>query len=299
MPSPSATPNVLAGITYVHSLRYFEKGIDGQGPFYDVEYQIDDWADSDAFINALMGVSAYSGGGSFYTGPHRHPLSSNLICTSARCVGRGMEVLDSEHGYPSYVDGAIIRAQYRSPVVGSNGGGGIINAFDDPGFRHQIEPTQPILWCTQELDFGIETLTLNAHDWIYETSTLPIPTPMQIDQPITTMILTYHQLPYLPVTKIRAARGKINSEPFLGCPVGTVLFQGARTTREWSTSGRVTQKVQLTFVEREENWNKVIESNLSAAAGGKLVYAFAKAKSAPSGQGRRFQTYDLRLLTHL
>jgi hypothetical protein len=253
--------NVLAGITFVHSVQYFEKGIDQQGPFYEVEYQIEDWEDADDFINALLGISTYSGTSTTYGTPHRHPLSPNLMCAAARCVGRGRPTLGggSGFGFPDYQDGAVIRATYRSPVAsGAVGGGGVIAPGDDPGWLHQISRSDPILWCTQEIDYLTETLAVESHRYTYQTSGRPLDSPLQIDIPVQVMYLTFHQIPYLPASAIRSRQNKLNSAVFLGCAAETVMFVGARTRREWDTAGGLKQQVMMEFRYRPYSWNKVL-----------------------------------------
>lgn len=292
-------PNVLAGITFVHSINRAEKGIDSQGPYWVVEYQITDWSLSDQFVNALMGYSSYNGTVAVNTGPHRHPLSPNLACQEARVVGRGRPLINgSGYGYPSYQDGARIEAVYRAPVTSGNGGGGIIQPSDDPGWLHQIDPENPLLWCTQELDFAVETLTVENSNYVWDMPGDPfdgmaVGSAVQIDVSITTMVLTYHQLPYLPVTKLRAARGKVNSLPFMGNAAEMVLFQGAKTTREWTSDGRVAQRVQLTFVERDYSWNRLLMPN--KFPGDSNAYGLIKTTT----NKRRYEAYDLRQLVYL
>jgi hypothetical protein len=241
----------LAGITYVHTIQYFAKGIDGQGPYYDVAYQIDDWSDSDDFANALVGIGTDA--------PHRHPLSTNLVCVSAVPEGKGRPTLNSD-GLPQYAGGATVRATYRSPGVAF--GGSFSNvALDDPGNAHQIDPTTPIVWCTQELDFAVETLSTPNSTYYWEADSAPAQVPVQVDIPILTLVLTFHRRASLPVSVVRGLLGKVNENTFLGAPDQTVLFRGARTTREASTDGTVTQKVQLTFQQRPVSWNKFLRPN--------------------------------------
>lgn len=239
----------LAGISFVTSWRMFSKGIDNQGPYFDMEYQIGDWSDSNAFANALMGIGTDA--------PHRCPLSDNLVCVSATPIeGKGRAVLNTD-GMPDFENGAKIRAHYRSAGV-AFGGSFSDTALDDPGNAHQIDPTTPIVWCTQELDFANETLGVpnTGYTWYSDGAAASIP--VQVDIPVTTLVLTFHRRSALPMTTVRALRGCINLNTFLGAPPETVWFRGAKTTREASTDGSVTQKVQMTFMERDVSWNKFL-----------------------------------------
>ncbi len=278
----------LGGVTYVHTVQYFSKGIDAQGPYYDVEYLIDDWGQSDAFTNALIGVGR--------TEPHRHPLSPNLACSEAAPTGLGRPVLNPD-GTPDYAGGALVRARYRPPAA--FGGGGLFVSGDDPGGLHQIDPANPILWCTQELDYEVETITHPTHSYKFDSDNLKLTTPLQVDIGITVLSLTFHRVAYLPMTLARTLRGRINATTFLGAAAETVLFRGAKTQRDWNTDGTVTQRVNMTFVEREVSWNKFLRPDkLPYTAAGALNAASWDYVVDPSGN-RRLGTADLQPLLGL
>jgi hypothetical protein len=246
-------------VSYAHMIEGFTKGVDQTSPYYQVVYKIDNWNDADKFCNALMGFGTLSGpisGGTVTRGtPHQHPLSTNLYCRSAVVIeGLGNPVLNS-NGYPNYDGGALIRAEYRPPPF-DFGPLGVGNT------NNQIDPSTPIAWCTQELDFGLEMHTIKYNDFKYTSgplSGLTTGVPFSFQIPITTLTLTFHQLPYMPTTAVRNLRGRVNSTTFLGATTGTVLFKGARTSREWNTDGSVCQKVVLTFAERDaaHPWNSL------------------------------------------
>lgn len=240
--------NILNGIEYVHATNTFTKGIDAQGPYYDVEYLIASWSDSDSFANALIGIGQAS--------PHRHPLSTNLLCVEAAVVGHG-GITTGSAGNPDYAAGARIRARYRSAAV-LMGGGFVDLSYDDPTLDHQIDPSTPLVWCTQELDYEIETITVGNSSYLFLSDSMPITEPVQVDIPITLLTLTFHRLSYLPATAIRSLRGHVNRSTFLGAPAGTVLFRGGKTARDWNTDGTTTQRVSLLFAERPIDWNKFL-----------------------------------------
>jgi hypothetical protein len=43
--------------------------------------------------------------------------------------------------------------------------------------------------------------------------------------------LTWHQVTHPPWQSIRELQGKVNATEFLGCPAGTVLFEGAEANK--------------------------------------------------------------------
>ena len=240
---------------YVHTVRYFSKGMDAAGAYYKVEYLIDAYANSDAMVNALLGQRTATGLVITSFSPHQHPLSPNLYCKSADVIdGLGGPALNSL-GYPGYNGGALIRCEYRPlmfDVVSQPQ-----NSFDQSG-------TEPVLWATQELDFGSETYTINRATYTYTSgpagvSGKPSQVPVKIRIPLTTMILTYERTPYLIMTLVRSLRFRVNTSTFLGAAAGLVLFEGPRTNRQFNSDGSACQETQLIFQERDANypWNSL------------------------------------------
>jgi hypothetical protein len=244
-------------VAYSHIIEGFQKGIDqGKGPFYRVIYKIDDWSKSDAFCNALMGTASMTGpitGGTVTrNSPHQHPLSTNLFCISATVVeGLGNPVLNA-NGYPDYDGGALIAAEY----------GCLSWDAITPNVPNSIDPTTPLPYYTQDLDFTSSSFTLPNSKLKYTSGPAGIidqPTEVYVkfEVPVTILTLTVHQLPYLPVPAIRNCRGKVNNATFLGSPAECVLFKGGKTHREPGPDGSIVQTVTLEFHERnsDQGWN--------------------------------------------
>jgi hypothetical protein len=247
----------LSGIDYTHLIDGFSKGIDEKSPWIRAVYQIDSYDDSDDFCNALMGFGTSTGPISGITVtkgvPHAYPLSTNLFCHSATVVdGLGKPVLNAD-GLPDWDGGALIQAEYRPAPMD----------FAGENLYHQIDPATPVAWCTQELDFSTTTFTLTDSQMKYtsgpNTGKVVKGVYVKFEVPITIMTFTFHKLPYMPMIAVRALRGRVNSGPFLGSPAETVLFKGAKTTREWNADGSVVQRVVLTFEERDARfpWNSL------------------------------------------
>ena len=258
-----------------------QKGIDGEGPFYTVSYYFADWSDSDLVANELTGTTRRVGTSTIRVPPHQHPLSPNLCCSDVRIEGLGAPILNSS-GLPSYSNGFFAHCTYRVPKFQPY-------AEQDPGNKHQIDPDTPILWCTQELDFDVETY---IHDesgkYVWETGDSlngkPSDVPIKVTIGITTMTLTYHKLPYLPMTVVRSLRNKINNATFLGVDPYKLLFVGAKTTRELDTSGDISQRVTMVFKERDVDWrsflrrDKIDWAKVKDSSGN---YTFASADFTP------------------
>jgi len=224
------------------------KGVDDQGPYYEVRYLFDHWADSDAVVNLLLGLASRSGGTTTRTGPHQHPLSPNLYCRSARVEGVGGPLLNA-NGFPSYDSGFFVRATYRAWIPE-----GLIDPAMDPFGFQQIDPTTPLLWCTQELDWDTDWVSVpnHAYKWISDAS--PAPIPVKVPSGITTMRITFHRFPFLPMGPMRTYRNKVNTTTFLGAAPKTVLCKGANVRREYLADGTVAQTVGLIFLERDQKW---------------------------------------------
>jgi hypothetical protein len=233
-------------VTYSHLIEGFTKGVDRGGPFYRVIYRIADWGQSDAFVNALMGVTSVTGSASksniTRTTPHQHPLSTNTFCESATVIqGLGNPVLNA-NGYPDYDGGALIQAEYRVPPYDYNA---------PPNSNQQIDPNTPLTYCTQRLSYTTEVFTVN--------SGLADKPPAKIQLGITIMSLTFHDLPYLPTQPMQDLAGKVNSATFLGAAAGLVLYKGGDTDRKLQTDGSTVQEISMTFHKRQVGfeWNKL------------------------------------------
>lgn len=268
-------------INYAHAWDLMTKGIDQQGPYYQIKYYFKDWADSDTVANQLRGYTSRVGSTTYRIPPHTHPLSPNLSCTDVAIEGCGAPILNVQ-GLPAYDRGFFAVATYRSLPW-------ILQASNDPDNLNQIDPdSAPILWCTQELDFDFEEVVFEGErtnfKWVTSDALNGTKTkvPLKFTLGLTTMTITFHQLPYLPMQIIRAKRNKINNATFLGAPAETVKFMGCRTVRDQNTDGQISQKVQLTFQERDISWNKFLRKD-------KFQYDYIK----DAGGSTFYQTTDL------
>lgn len=260
-------------VSYSHTIEGFSKGIDqNSGPFYRVQYKIDNWADADDFVNAIMGFGTATGTPPTVARgtPHQYPQSPNLFASSAVVVsGLGNPILNVD-GYPNYDGGALIEVEYRP----GNTDYGPVNYNIT---NNQIDPATPVTWATQEIDFATETYTLGKK-LTYDVGGAETTVYATIQIPITILVFTFHKLPYMPMTAVRNLRGRVNSTTFLGSAAGLVLFKGGRTSREFNSDGTIAQKVVLTFEERDaaHPWNSLPSENdptfkpVSGAAGVKM-----------------------------
>jgi hypothetical protein len=246
--------STLAGINYIHLFDGFSKGIDATSPWVRVVYMIDSYDDSDEFCNALMGFGTSTGPLSGITVtrgvPHAYALSTNLFCASATVIdGLGKPILNAD-GYPQWEGGALIQAEYRPAPMNFSGA---------DNTNHNIDQSTPLTWCTQELDHSSQSFTLPNSKLKFTATNDPTDVYVKFEIPIIIMTLTFHKMPYLPMGVVANLSGRVNNATFLGAPAETVLFKGAKTTREWNTDGTVVQKVMLTFERRHADfpWNSL------------------------------------------
>lgn len=257
-------------VPYYHTIRYFSKGMDAQGAYYKVEYLINNYTDTDTMVNALMGQRTATGLVINSFSPHQHPLSPNLYCKSADVLeGLNGPTLNSL-GYPGYNGGALIRCEYR-PLM--------FDVVSQPEQSFDQSGLEPIVWATQELDFGSQIYTINRATYMYTSGPAgvngkPSQVPVKIEVPLTTLVLTYERTPYMPMVAARALRKRVNTMTFLGAAPGLVLFDGCKTTRQFNADGSIAQKIQMIFQERDAlypwnslpntvdlSWNNVEDTN--------------------------------------
>ena len=229
------------------------KGIDAQGPFYTVSYYFNNWSDSDTVANELRGYTSRTGTTTLRTPPPQHPLSTNLVCVDVAIEGVGNAILNA-NGYPNYDAGFFAHATYRAIPF-------MPYATDDPYGNNQIDPNNPILWCSQELDFEDEVYVIERSKYTWAGSGLATDIPVKVTVGVTTMSLTFHQLPYLPMGSVRSLRNCVNTVAVLGVAIGKLWFKGCKTTRELNTDGTMCQKVMMIFKERDIEWNKYIKKD--------------------------------------
>lgn len=264
---PPSNTGLPGGIPTANTIEYFEKGIDEQGPYYLVQYYINNWQDSDTFINALLGYATNSGsgtGGVIKRSPHQYPLSPNLLCRRARVLAPGCPKLGTS-GLPDFYGGALIQAEYRSPPW---------QAYPNP--QETLDGITALPFCTQELDHTVETYTIPKKQMVFANAqtnadiiggaafspgTTSTEQDFRIRVPVTHLTLTYHLSPnlYVATNTIRALRGCVNQYTFLGAQPQCVLFHGGRTVRTYDSLGNVNQEIQLTFSERSPSqiWNSL------------------------------------------
>ena len=241
-------------LTYQYAFTWTDiyKGIGPNGPYYDVTFWVlGDWQkDGDNFCNQLLGYTSWNGTSGVYVYAYQMPLSPNLTCQSAECVGVGVPNLNAT-GYPSYSTGFLVKARFEVPRFNTV-------PTQDPYNYQGIDQGTPILWCTQNLDFQTDVIVLPSTQYKWQSDNSPCGVPIRIEVGITTMDLTFHQVPYLPSTLIRSLRNHVNTMTVLGSQPGYLLFKGARSQLTMQSNGSYSRTLQLIFQERDYPWNQLV-----------------------------------------
>lgn len=182
-------------IAYAHAWDTVKKGIDDKGPYYALSYWFDDWTNSDKVANELTGYTARIGDLTKRVPPHQFPLSPNLYCDSVVIEGVGAPIL-SASGAVNYNGGFFAHVTYRSSSMI------VQQSQQDPENQHQIDKTTPIIYATQELDFETESYVFDRVQLRWSTADSlngkRVGMPIRVGIGVTTMNITFHQLPYMP-----------------------------------------------------------------------------------------------------
>jgi hypothetical protein len=271
MPSPTAsvTPSISVDYVILGEEHGFTEGAEeSRGLYATVPYLVA-WDDRYTFANEVMGGSKQSGGSSgawTQTAPLRYSESPNLWA-------RGMTIKPEGAIVPDMYGNSTKPIRYTNAIVTVNFGIPNYNYSTDvdPNFYNSLSPdpveNESLLWCTQELDFGVEVYTLPSSSVKYLSDNAHPAVHGSLKISVVTMALTFHRLPFMPFPLLRDYADSVCDAPpnvprkFLGCDKGTVYLVGARTTREASLDGTIAQKLQITFKWRKRDWNQVMRDD--------------------------------------
>jgi hypothetical protein len=189
------------------------------------------WSDWQPFARLLVGTYETVGAAIQFVPPLAFPGFQNLLVDEISIDPfdprnpDGAEVSSITSGTNSYPDaGARVTAVYRT-------------AFDQNNRPRGDLPTVPqgtIL--SFSADLATEFLTIPGRVWSWDIAGAPkVPEDVNpgVLLPTGSFQLAWRRVPLPPWNAIRSLRGTVNNATFLGAPAGTVLFQGARASREF------------------------------------------------------------------
>lgn len=190
------------------------------------------WSDWLPFARELVGEYRVTGGAFAFIPPKAFPGFANML----------VQELEIEPFEPGGPDGAAV-GTLTSGVNQYPSGGALVTAtygamFDaDSDARPDLPDPPDGTYLSYKADLGSQTMATPGRTWRWSDSpdfpALPPDIQPNVHVAEGSFELTWHRVALPPWNVIRASRGKVNAAPFVGSPAGTVLFVGAKITREF------------------------------------------------------------------
>ena len=239
----------LSGIDYdempgSNVLQYSPDGIVGTRQF-----QVD-WDDRIEFCELLLGYTNAVGHVPIRTEAQRFPDYTRLYCRYA--VTEGVGELNAAGEVARY-ELARVRAEYRPWSYGSS------NVEDDE-YDEDLEANME-RW-EESHEYGVEMYSVSGSDLYWSDDPLvAIGSPMGVLIGIVDYTFTSNAEPELLRDVIRATRGRINDDTWMGAPAGYMLFLGASARRTATSQGVNAWAITYRFRERTALWNAVLDGD--------------------------------------
>jgi len=256
MALPAGSEVVVGGITALVRIDGYEKGIiAGQGPWRKIKYRVA-WDDSDAFCDALMGLTTYTGGvGGPITWPIPHAYPGNIYLRCVECMAKPLGGLGPDVAKVVTSVYAEVSATYQALPFDVEGNQTDL-AFDGnprPWIRDERKGyvnTYKIAPGAVEQDAGQEN----------PGQTNQTPQHRQVIQ--YDYRRTISGIPYLMPDSIINLGGKLNASTFWGKPRGQFYFEPIDETTQIQTDGARANDLVLTLKWRPYDWNDFIDDTL-------------------------------------
>lgn len=175
------------------------------------------WEDRDAFAVEILGEAAQYGGTTWVN----YPGKNSVFAVKLRYEPVDPDQPDAQaafelaKGLNSY-NGSLAKAIVEYETVNS------LDRADGPTNETGTQLTYRML-------FAGEYLKILPSGWLWSDTSVAVPSTLELAKwvPTTEHHLTWHQVVNPPWEIIHALQGTINASSFLGCPAGTLLFEGA------------------------------------------------------------------------
>jgi hypothetical protein len=232
------------------------------------------WDDAFTFVNQAMGFpSAASVGPIVQTDAYRFPPSPTLMASDFEIEPCGVDgvtgpMLGLNPG--EFWTHAKITLTFGTPTYVVGGAG----SADDPNNLQQLDPSNPLTYCTQSVRLSGRAETVQGGYELDDTFE-QVKGPMTVIQVEAQLVLTFPRVPFLPWQKIYPYIGRVNDVPILGVPRGQLLLEGTDIEATSTSAGLINQSVQLVFSAQDHDWNAI----WSPIAG---EYKLAHRKAAPT-----------------
>jgi hypothetical protein len=255
------------------------------------------WADWPSLAQALIGSYKVISGNLQFIPPLAFPGLSNVVLAE-------LNVEPFDPNTPDGTTGAAVATTTNS----YSAGGARITAtyrtlFDNvTGSRPNLPGVPQGTYLTYSAELGAEYQTIPGRVWNWVTDgnpKVPDDTNPGLLIPTGTCQLTWQRVPLPPWDLIRSVRGKVNDSDFLGSPPGTVMFLGARVSREfqfmddsgmWRLEYMFSENVKTLSTGDQVGWNYFY--NQTAIGGEHWVQIEDESGNAPYESDDFFQLFQ-------
>jgi len=217
------------------------------------------WADWQDFAHLLVGRYRTVHCAFVFVRPMEFPGMPNLVVSDLKVEPfdpenpDGSAITTITRGTNTYPDaGAKITATYRT----------LFDADNQPRENLPSVPDGTHLTYSAQLGAEYQTVPGRVWNWVGALGNPQLPPDVNpgVLVPTGTYRLKWHRVALPPWDTIRAMRGKVNNATFGGSPAGTVLFVGARITRQFqfSDEGGFWQ-IEYSFSEKTVELNSAVK----------------------------------------
>jgi hypothetical protein len=229
---------------------YDEGATEQLGPDASVEWTVVcDYTNRAAVALTILGSVTYSGLITTVVQPYAWPALPFMFARSVQMKGEGVMSVNGTTGLGDF-QYARLTFTFRPKEAGS---------------------TDAVEVGEENLDFGSEVLSFNGADPFFKWKSDNVDVPAEASPgkiiPIITFTKLKKGLAFLPLDTLFAiAAAPLNNATYLGAPAGTLRFEGAQTSREFTTTGakRWTMSVKLSY--RPINWNYMLRPSTGTFA---------------------------------
>ena len=181
------------------------------------------WSDRRLLVQELLGDGYELGGSS----PVNYPDAPNIVVVRVEVEPLTDDLVRQDftaltEGLNAYQGFAKLTVHYQ--LLAASAGVGL------------PQEAPPNTFLTYELDRDTETIHVSG-DALASSAGVPTALPIGVQAdvalPVTVHRLTWHRVASPPWTAIRTCQGAVNQDEFLGVEAGQLLFDGAKTAREF------------------------------------------------------------------
>jgi hypothetical protein len=179
------------------------------------------WDDRDAFATEVLGAALEHGGRTWAN----YPGKSSVFAVQLRYEPFDPDAPDAQD-LPELAEGLN---RYAGSFAKATVDYRTVNLRDrDDGPENEVGTH-----LTYRMSFASMEATITPRGWSWADNLTPVPDDMELVKviPVTEHRLTWHQVLNPPWDAIRQCQGKVNAAELLGCPAGTLLFEGAEANK--------------------------------------------------------------------